>query len=205
MDYSTLASNESLEKTISSLKNNGFMAEAVDSGEAALARLKELIPAGASVNNGSSVTLTEIGLIEYLKNGDHGWNNLHNAILAESDLIKQSLLRRQSTVSDYYLGSVHALSETGELVIASNTGSQLPHLAYTSPNIILIVGAQKIVPDLKEALRRVEEYVVPLEDTRLLGEYGIHTTYAKTLILHKENSGQKRVVRVIIVKQKLGF
>src|SRR5487761_2201177 len=139
MEYTTLASKESLEKTVAALTANNFMPEVVATKEAALARIKELIPAGASIMNGASTTLQQIGYVAYLKEGTHGWNNLHAAILAETDAAKQGELRKMGVLSDYYMGSVHALTEGGEMLIASNSGSQLPHLAYTSPNLILVV------------------------------------------------------------------
>jgi L-lactate utilization protein LutB len=203
--YNTLASQESLSKTVDALIANGFQPEIVENKTEALERIKELIPKGASVHNGSSTTLQEIGYIDYLKLHTHGWNNLHEAILAETDPDKQTVLRRESAFSDYYLGSVHALSETGEMVIASNSGSQLPHLVFTSPNIILVVGTQKIVPTLGDAMDRLESHVIPLEDERALGAYNVHTMKAKTLILHKENPMMGRNVKIILVKEELGF
>ncbi|MDR3547726.1 MAG: lactate utilization protein [Candidatus Pacebacteria bacterium] len=205
MDYTKLAGQETIAKTIEALAANNFEGIAVSSKEEALKKIKELIPQGASVMNGSSRTLDEIGFTEYLKEGAHGWNNLHVGILAEQDQAKQGELRRQSSLSDYYLGSAHAVSETGELVFASNTGSQLPHLAFTSPNIILVVGAQKVTPTLADALTRVQEYVVPLENERAQTAYGSNTVYAKTLILHKENPMMGRKVRIIFVSEALGF
>ena len=91
------------------------------------------------------------------------------------------------------------------MVIASNTGSQLPHLVFTSPNIILVVGTQKITPTLESAIRRLEEYVVPLEDKRAMGAYNSHTMNTKTLILHKENPMMGRSVKILLVKEQLGF
>lgn len=203
--YNTPASQDSISKTVRALTTNGFQVEVIDTKVDALARIKSIIPQGASVHNGSSTTLHEIGYIEYLKLGEHGWNNLHAAILAETDPEKQNRLRHESIFSDYYLGSVHALTETGELVIASNSGSQLPHLAYTSPNVILVVGCQKIAPNLDQALKRLEDYVVPLEDKRALEAYKSHTMHTKTLILHKENPKVGRSVKVLLVKEPLGF
>lgn len=203
--FNTLASQESITKTVQNLTANGFQAEVAENRAEALERIKALIPKGASVHNGSSVTLQEIGYIDLLKSGNHEWNNLHATILAETDKEKQDKLRRESAFSDYYLGSVHALSETGEIVIASNTGSQMPHLVFTSPNIILVVSTQKITPTLAEAIRRLEEYVVPLEDKRLMSVYNSHTMNSKTLILHKENPMMGRNVKIILVKESLGF
>lgn len=205
MEYETLAAQGTIENTIVGLKANNFDAIAVANGAEALAKIKELIPRGASVMNGTSTTLEQIGYIDYLKTGAHGWDNLHEKILAEKDPEKQSLLRKQSVVSDYYLGSVHALTEGGELVIASNTGSQLPHLAFTSKNIILVVSTKKITTSLASALERLNEHVVPLEDARLMKVRNAHTTHAKTLIMHKESQKSGRNILVILVKENLGF
>jgi len=131
MTYNQLATAESIQKTIAALAEHNVEGLSVASGAAALAKIKELIPAGASVMNGASVTLEQIGFVDYLKSGEHGWNNLHANIVAETDKAKQAQLRKESALSDYYLGSVHGLSETGEFVIASNTGSQLPHVVFT--------------------------------------------------------------------------
>jgi len=204
-DYTSLASTESIEKTKEALQKNNFILYHLKTKEEALEKVKELIPEGASIMNGTSETLHEIGYVDFLKSRNHKWINLHKAILAESDLQKQGLLRRQAVVSDYYVGSVHAVSETGEMVIASNTGSQLPHLVFTSPNIVLVVGAQKVVPTLADAFKRLEEYVVNLEDKRMMKTYGMGTTLSKTVILHKENPMMGRKIHVIIVDEKLGF
>ncbi len=205
MDYEKLATDAQVEKTVANLKANNFDAIVVDSGAQALEKIKELIPKGVSVMNGSSTTLQQIGFVDYLKEGNHGWNNLHANIVAETDAVKQGELRKQAILSDYYLGSVHGVSETGELVIASNTGSQLPHLVYTSPNLILVVSTKKITPTLTDAIARLEIHVVPQEDARMQKAYGFGTTYAKTLILHKENPMMGRKIVVMFVKENLGF
>jgi len=203
--YDTRATSEIIAQTVEGLKARGFNPSIVGTKADALEKIKELIPQGASVMNGSSTTLDEIGFIEYLKAGEHGWNNVHEAIINEKDPAQQQQLRRNSVTSDFYLGSVHALSETGEMVIASNSGSQLPHLVFTSPNLILVVGAQKITATLADALERLEKHVVPLEDARALKAYGVHTKKNKTVILHGENPMMKRNVHVLIVNEKLGF
>lgn len=203
--FDKLATPEEIKQTIEALKNNNVEAELVINKAMALARIKELIPKGASVMNGASVTLEEIGFVDFLKSGEHGWNNLHEAIVAEEDPTKQSILRKQALLSDYYLGSVHALTQNGIFVVASNTGSQLPHIAFSSQNLLLVVGAQKIVRDLDQAMERLNRYVIPLEDKHMLGKYGVHTYPSKVLIFNRENPVMGRSIRIILVKEKLGF
>ena len=205
MDYTQLASPETVAKVAIALQSNGIEPIVVQSGAEALDKIKELIPAGASVMNGSSQTLEQIGYISYLESGQHGWNNLKAGILAEVDPAKQKLLRRQATLSDYYLGSVHALAETGEFAIASNTGTQLPHIVYTSPNLIFVVSTKKIVPTLTDAIKRIEDYVAPLEDQRMMAAAKVHTQISKILLFKKENARLGRTVRMILVNEDLGF
>lgn len=205
MNYETLANEASLEKVQAGLAQRNFEPIIVETRVEALEKIKELIPQGASVMNGSSKTLEQIGFIDYVKTSAHGWNDLHAPIVAEKDLAKQAELRSKAIHSEYYLGSVYALTEAGDLLVASNTGSQLPHLAFSSPNIILVVGTQKIVPDLAAAFDRLEKHVLPLEDEYIREKYGIASVHAKTLILHRESPMFGRKIRVILVKENLGF
>jgi len=205
MNYALLANREVVNKTTKSLNSKNINTIIVKNGIEALDAIKLLIPKGASVMNGSSTTLKQIGFIEYLKSGTHGWNNLHEAILAQTDPHKQLILRQQSVLSDYYLGSVHALIENGEFVIASNTGSQLPHIVFTSPNLIFVVSIKKIVPTFAEAIKRLEEYVVPLEDERMKKENGVGTSLNKILTFKGENPTLGRKIHMIFVEEDLGF
>lgn len=205
MNYETLATPEIIAKTAAALQAKKYQVFSLANRAEALAKIKELIPAGASVMNGSSTTLDEIGYTDYLKAGQHGWHDLHAAINAENDKTKRDILRRQSVLSDYYLGSVHGMVENGEFVIASNTGSQLPHVVYTSPNLIFVVGSQKIVPTLDEALKRLEAYVIPLEDQRMQRVYGMGTNLSKLLFFRAESPLNNRKITIILVNEKLGF
>lgn len=205
MNYTDLASAPSLEKTKSALKEKGYDVITVENGADALAKIKELIPSGASVMNGSSVTLEQIGYKEYLESGKHPWVDLHAKVTAEDDKEKRAKLRKESVLSDYYLGSVHAMTEDGQIVIASNTGSQLPHVVFTSPNLIFVVSTKKIVPDLAEAFKRLEEHVVPLEDKHMLGLYNVHTALNKVLIFKGEAAMIQRKIHILFVKEDLGF
>jgi len=205
MDFNTLATRESIDKTSTALKEHNYEPIVVATKEEALAKVRQFIPENATIMNGASETLRTIGFMDLLKNDNNPWKNLHAAILAETDPVKQGKLRRESVVSDVYLGSVHALTETGEMIIASNTGSQLPHLAFPPPHRILVLGANKIVPTLADGFKRIQNQVIPLEDERMKGVYGYGTLWAKTLVLHKENPALGRKIHVIIVNEALGF
>ncbi|MBI4136374.1 MAG: lactate utilization protein [Candidatus Vogelbacteria bacterium] len=205
MNYKTLAKAGAVNKTIGALAERGIKAVVVDNRAAALAKVKSLIPNGASVMNGGSRTLEEIGFVDYLKSGGHVWKNLHEEIIAEKDPARQATLRQQAVLSDYYLGSVHAVAETGQLVIASNSGSQLPHIVFTSPNLIFVVGTQKIAPSLEAAILRVREYVLPLEDKRMKDVGMGGSAISKLLIFEREPVFMKRKVDVIFVNEPLGF
>ncbi len=205
MQYNILPTQETINLTMESLKSKGYIPHFIDNSQAVLEKIKDLIPEGASVMNGSSKTLEQVGFIEYLKSGVHKWDNLHEKVLMEKDPKKQAELRRQSVLSDFYLGSVHALSQNGEILIASNTGSQLPHIVFTSPNLIFVVGAQKIVPSLQEAYIRLNSYVIPLEDERMKKAYNMNTFPSKILVLNREPEFVGRKVHVILVNEILGF
>jgi len=206
MDYGTLPTSEQIQKTLESVNARGIHAELVQTKEAALERVKALIPPGCVVMTGASVTLQQIGLEEILISGDHPWRNFKADLLAEKDPVKQSAMRRQGTLAEFYLGSVNALAEAGELVFASGSGSQLPAYAYTSRNVIWVVGAQKITPTLEEALRRVREYVLPLEDQRQksLGNQA-GSRINRILIIEGEPAYLRRNLTLVLVNQVLGF
>ena len=205
MDYNQLANKESLDKTIKALQEKGYNVLVTENGADALFKIKELIPQGASVMNGSSKTLEEVGFIDYLKTDITGWINLHEKILMEKDPAKQKIARREALTSDFYLGSVHALTEDGQMVIGSNSGSQLPHLVFSSPNLILVIGTQKIVPNFDDAMKRLESYVVPLEDAHMMSLYKIGTELNKVVIFKSENQRSGRKINIILVNEVLGF
>lgn len=206
MDFDRPATTDRIEATMVALKARGITAELLQTREEALARLQTLIPAGASLSTGASLSLKEIGFEELLVSGSHPWKNLKAEYLAEKDPARQTLLRRQSTLADYFLGSVHAVSQTGELVIASMTGSQLSPYAYAASNLIWVVGAQKITASLEEAVRRVREYVLPHEDKRMREFSGGRTgsMIGKLLIFEREAPFLNRKVSLLFVRQRTG-
>lgn len=205
MDYSQLATKPSTEKTKSALQKKGYHVTVVPDRESALAHVVSLIPSGASVMNGSSVTLEQIGFVEHLKSGKHGWKNLHADIVTEQNEEKKAKLRQEALHSEYYIGSVHALTEAGDYIVASNTSSQLPHIVYTSQNIVLVVSTKKIVPDLSSGLQRIEEYIVPLEDKHMQELYKVGTELNKIVIVKAESSMMSRQIHFVLVEELLGF
>lgn len=175
----------------------------VDSRREAFEKILEIVPKDTEISNGSSTTLHEIGFMDYLESGRHGWRNLHEEIIKEDDKEKRADLRRKSVTAEYFLGSVNAIAQTGELVACDASGSRVTAYPYAAKNLILVAGAQKIAPTLEDAMKRVREYVYPLEDKRALKAYGVHSTIGKWVIIERErNLGR---ITLILVKEKLGF
>ncbi|HVO70332.1 MAG TPA: lactate utilization protein [Aggregatilineaceae bacterium] len=204
LDYDVLATQTQIERTAAAVKARGIEVEVVNTGADALRRIKQLIPAGATLTTGASITLQEIGLEALLVAKTHPWVNLKDAMLAETDPVKQMELRRQSTLAEYFLGSVHAIAETGEMVVASATGSQLPSYAFASPNVIWVAGVQKITPTLDDAMQRVREYNLPREEQHMkeMGYPG--SMIGKLLIFEREAPYLNRHITLILVKEILG-
>lgn len=155
--------------------------------------------------NGSSVTLEQIGFTDYLKSGKHPWIDLHGQVNAENEPAKRNLLRNQATLSDYYLGSVHAVTYDGDFIVVSNTGSQLPHIVFTSPNLIFVVSTKKIVPTLAAGMKRLEEHVFPLENQHMKELYNAESNISKIVIFKKDPTYLNRKINFILVSENLGF
>ena len=204
MKYDTLASKDVIKRTMDALKARNINVELVDTKEDALRKINKLIPPGKEVMTGGSTTLDQIGFTELLKSGKSPWKNLKGQILSEKDPARQMELRKKSVTSEYFLGSVHAVAETGEILIVNATGSSIPSYAFSSDNVIWIVGTQKIVPTLEDGFKRIREYCVPLEDKRMksIGYQG--TTIGKYLIFERETNANRKI-DLIFVNEKLGF
>jgi len=193
---------ERVEETVRALNSRGFKAELVSDRNAALARVRSLIPEGAEVMTGSSKTLEEIGLVNLLSSGDHPWKNLKAEIVAEKDREKQMALRRNATFADYFLGSVHAITTKGAMVAGSASGSQLGAYAYGGKNLVIVAGTNKITEDLDEALLRLREHSTLLEDQRMK-KLGFPGTFLSKILIYEGE--RQRNVHVILVNEKLGF
>ena len=204
MKFDAIASKQTVKKTIESLKARNIQAELVNTKEEALKRINKLIPPGKEVMTGGSTTLDQIGFTELLISGKHPWKNLKDGILSEKDPARQMELRKRSVTSEYFLGSVHAVAETGEIMIVNATGSSIPSNSFSSDNVIWIVGTQKIVPTVEDGFRRIREYCVPLEDKRMKSIGYTGTTIGKILIFEREIN-ENRKISLIFVNEKLGF
>jgi L-lactate utilization protein LutC len=204
MKYDILASKTIVEKTMDALKTRGINPEFIETKEDALDRLKELIPAGSEIMTGGSTTLDQMGFTHILIDGKHKWKNLKDTILSEKDSSKQIELRKKSVTADYMIGSVHAVVETGEVLVVNASGSSIPSYSFSSDNVIWIVGTQKIVPTVEEGFKRLREYCFPLEDKRMknLGFPG--SVLGKFLLFEKEINPNRKIT-LIFVNEKLGF
>ena len=202
--YEALASKESVNKAKKELEKRGIKVEFVNAKEDALKRLKELIPKNSEVMIGGSTTLEQIGFVNLLKSKNHPWVNLKDKILAEKDKNKQNELRRLSIASQYFIGSVHAVSQAGEVLVASASGSQIPSYAFSSDNVIWVVGTHKITKNLKDAFDRVRNYALPLEDKRMKSIGYSGSTIGKLLIFEREIMPNRKIT-LIFVNEKLGF
>ncbi len=204
MKYDTLASKGTVEKTMRALKPRGINPEFVNTKEDALNMLKQLIPPGVEVMTAGSTTLDQIGFTDLLISGKHPWKNLKNEILAEKDPAKQNELRKKSVTADYMIGSVHAVVETGEILVVNATGSSIPAFSFSSDNVIWVVGTQKIVPTVEEGFKRLREYCFPLEDKRMKSIGYSGSTLGKFLLFEKEINPNRKLT-LIFVNEKLGF
>lgn len=200
--YAQLASDEQIERTRQALESNGIRTVVVENRQEARKKLLELLPEKAEVFLGSSVTLQELGVSEDI---DHsGRYDSVRVRLAKMDRATQGReMVKMGAVPEYMVGSVHAVTESGSVLIASNTGSQLAGYAASAAHVIWVVGTQKIVSTLEEGFRRIENYCLPLEDERALQVYGMHSNISKILIVHREVMPGRTTM--ILVKEKLGF
>lgn len=204
MKWDVLAKKDIIEKTAEALKARGVLVEFAETRLEALEKIKKLIPSGAEIMTGGSTTLEQIGFVDLLKSGSHPWKNLKDEILKEKDEKAQAELRQRSVTSEYFLGSVHAVSQAGEVMTASATGSQLPAYSFTSNNVIWVVGCQKIVSNLEEGLNRIREHSFPSEDARMKSIGYPGSVIAKILIFNKEINPNRKIT-LIFVNEVLGF
>ncbi|MEU7833886.1 MULTISPECIES: LUD domain-containing protein [unclassified Nonomuraea] len=200
--FADRASDQRLERAAAALTAHGFTVEILDDAAAARTRVNDLIPEGASVFTGASETLRLSGIDE-----DINTSGRYKSVKASSTTMDRATqlaeIWRMIACPDVIVGSVAAVTETGSLVAASASGSQLAGYSGAAPRAIWIVGAQKVVPDLSTALRRVEDHCLPLENERAMKAYGQPSALNRLLILNAEpNPGRGTV---LLLREAIGF
>jgi hypothetical protein len=193
---------ERLERVAAALTANNFAAEILDDAAAARARIKDLIPEGASVFTGASETLRLSGIEEDISKSGR-YDDIRSRGQTMDRATQLGEIWRLMSAPDVIVGSVAAVTETGSLVIASASGSQLPGYAGGSLRAIWVVGAQKVVPDLATALRRIEDHCFPLENDRAMKVYGGPSAINRVLILNAEPHPGRGTV--LLLREAIGF
>jgi hypothetical protein len=204
--YGKLASDDAVAKTVAALEAKKFKAVVVNTKAEALEWLKKNIPQGKSIYNAHSTTLEEIGFVDYLKTAKE-WNNLHSKVLAESDPSKQAQLYQEAMSADYFVCSATAVSQDGALTAADLTGTKTGGFAYTAGHLVLVCGTQKIVPTYEDAVKRTEEYALPIESARVRIAYKIPGSAINNFVaLRGANPFNPNPrVTVVLVKDILGY
>jgi len=204
--YQEKASRQTIENTIKALAANGIEAFYAASGAEAKEKALSFIPKGAEAFAMTSVTLDSIGLSKEI-NESGNYDAVKTRLFKMDQKTQGREMRKLGAAPDFVIGSAHAVTETGSVVVASLTGSQLPAYVYGGGTLVWVVGAQKIVKDLEEGFKRIDEHVVPLESVRARKAYGLPDSFnsfpAKVLVFNKEI--QPGRVKMVIVDEVLGF
>jgi len=201
--WNRIPSEDDIAQTVKSIEARGVQVIRVQNGIQALSKIRELIPPGSEVMNGSSTTLIEIGYQDLLENEQHNWRNLHKIITSENYGAKRDEIRRKSVTAEYFLSGVNAIAMTGELVSCDASGNRVGAWPFGALHLILVAGVNKIVPTLSDALQRITEYVYPLEDARSKIVNGVPSMMGKFVIL----AGERKPGRIILilVDDSLGY
>jgi hypothetical protein len=201
-EFAQLASDEQIERTVKALESNGIHAVVAENGEEAKRIFFELVPEGAEIFLGASVTLETLGIKDVIDKSGH-FNAVRPKMFAMDRATQGREIRKLGGAPDYAAGSVHAVTEDGQVLIASNTGSQLGPYASGGGKVIWVVGAQKLVKDLDEGFRRIYEYDLPLETEHMRQLYNMGTNVNKVLVVNREIRPDR--ITMIIVKEELGY
>jgi L-lactate utilization protein LutC len=201
MKFDKIPTEEIIGKTAHALQENGFTVEVVSTGIEAKEKVLSLIPKNSEVFTATSVTL-QTTEIDKAINESHDYQAVRDKLFSES--VDKREKKRLGAAPEYVIGSIHALTTDGKVLIASNTGSQLPSYVYGADHVIWVVGAQKIVKNLDEGFQRIYDYVLPLESERAHKAYGVAGSFVSKLLIINKEVAPKRIT-IIIVKEKLGF
>ncbi len=200
--FATLADDAIVKRTAAALEANGITVLRAADKVIAKQIVLDLIPQGSHVYQGASRSLEDSGITNEIENSDR-YEPIRPRIWCMDRQTQADDIRRLTSAPDVMLGSVHAVTETGSLITASASGSQLGPYAIGAGQVILVVGTQKIVTDLEEGLRRIDDYAFPLEDARAQAAYGVHSSVNKMLIINREYIPER--ITVVLVDEVLGF
>jgi acyl-CoA hydrolase len=199
--FTRLPDEQTLAQAVTALEEHGFSVEIVDNLEAAREAVLARIPHGSSVMTNTSVTLAETGIADAINDGGP-YESARNKMFALDFATQAQEMKAIGGQPDYALGSVHAITRDGTLVIASASGSQLASYAWGASNVIFVVGAQKLVPTLEAAHQRIYQHSLKLEDARAVAAYGQHSQVGKILEIHQELPGR---IHIVLIRQMVGF
>lgn len=200
--FAELASEGRLERTIRALESNNIRTFVAKNGREARLKVLELLPIGAEVFTATSKTTESIGLAQEINDSGH-YVSLRFKIASLDRKTQANKIRLIAGAPDYVVGSIHAVTEHGQVLIASASGSQLALYASGAGTLIWVVGTQKIVSNVDEGFRRIEEYAFPMENARMMEVHKLQSAVNKVLIVNKE--GKPGRTTLIFVKEKLGF
>jgi LUD domain len=201
-EYAELASDAQIARAAAALGGNGVRALLADNGADARDLVRSLLVEGAEIYNNTSQTLESIGVADDIERSGR-YQALRLRLYRMDREMQQREMRTLAAAPDYVVGSAHALTEEGSLLIASASGSQLGPLASGAAHVIFVIGAQKIVRDVEAGMRRIYEYCYPLEDARARQAYGVPSGVNNILIINKVITPGR--ITAIIVRERLGF
>ncbi len=201
LEFERPADRGHLERTAAALASRGFKARLAEDAEQARELVLGAIPEGSEVHIALSETMRELGITEEIDESGR-YDSVRSRLNALDRETQDRERRKLGAAPDYIVGSAHAVTDVGEIIVGSGSGSQLGAYAYAGGNVILVVGHQKLVRDLDEGLRRLREYSLPREYARMKDAGFAGSLLAKTLIIHQEPSGR---IDVILVPATLGF
>ena len=200
--FANLASDAQIRRTVESLEANNIHVIIAEDGADAKKTLYELIPANAEVFTSSSETLNVLGIPQEIDKSGR-YNSVREKMSMMDRKTQNREMEKLGATPEYMIGSVQAVTEIGEVIIASKTGSQMSGYVAAAAHVIWVVGTQKIVPTIEDGMERIEEYVLPLENARALKAFGVASSINKVLVVNKEFKPGRTTM--ILVKEKLGF
>ena len=200
VEFAEPASGGTLEAVAERLRARNFEVVIVDDGAAVKAEVLSRVPEGSQVHSGKSKTLEDAGIFDEFMNNEN-YDFIRRRTMKMDRNTQLDEMRKAGAAPDIMVNSAHAVTEAGQIVMTSATGSQIGPIAYGAGKLILVIGSQKVVPDLNTALRRIEDYVIPYEEDRLNVAHGV-AKMNRTLILEGDHTPGRTTI--ILVRTPIG-